>query len=120
MGEGKVTAKTTKEFPTLAVMGVLTGIVLEERGFGGIHEVFDFFYPGIMTLGVAAMSPKAAAEVKRQLPEAPEMEEGEDYRVYAKRAIKALGKTVSLTGPHDVNDAEIGAAFDDMAARVRP
>ena len=47
--------ETTKAFDSLAVAGVYTGMVLEEGG--GIHEVMDHLYPGIMTLGTAVMQP---------------------------------------------------------------
>lgn len=44
---------STKSFPTTAVLGAYTGICLVN--FSEIHEVADFFYPGIMTVGVAMM-----------------------------------------------------------------
>lgn len=57
-----------KPFPTLAVVGVYTGKLLEEGGFHKIHEVFDHLYPGIMTLGLSAMWAKTQALLAVQIP----------------------------------------------------
>lgn len=100
-----------REFPTLAVMGVFTGRVLEEKGMGGIHEVMDHFYPGIMTIGVAAMQPTAALEVGRQIPNAPPWREGDDWRDYGTRALAALGPTCTIVGPHHVTEQQKTEAF---------
>lgn len=105
---------TQKSFPTLAVLGAYTGIVLEERGFGGIHEVFDFFYPGIMTLGVAAMS----ENIKQLLlANVPELEGWNDvsrlgWEKFAKEALAHFGETISLVASgRDAN-------FDGLAREL--
>lgn len=90
-----------KQFSTLAVLGVATGIVLEDGGFSGIHEVMDHFYPGIMTLGCAAMSEQAAREVKRQIPHISALGPctSENWKEYAGRAVDVLGERLSIDGP---------------------
>jgi hypothetical protein len=112
--------QTAKAFGTLAVMGVFTGRVLEEHGFGRIHEVMDHLYPGIMTMGVAAMAEQAAAEIGRQVPGALPWTEGDDWRDYGRRAVAALGPTLNIIGPHRVTTEEADAAFDAMGKRIRP
>jgi len=57
-----------KPFPTLGVVGAWSGRLLKDRGFGEIHEVFDHLYPGIMTLGLVAMSQHAAEYLHRTVP----------------------------------------------------
>ncbi len=109
----------TKAFSTLAVMGVSSGLLLEEGGFGKIHEVFDHFYPGIMTMGVAAMSSRAAAEVDRQVPNMVHPHPGEKWQTFAKRGLVVLGDTIELSGPIAVSDDEASQAFDEMGERVQ-
>jgi hypothetical protein len=110
---------TTKTFPTLAVCGVLSGRVLEEKGFSGIHEVMDHFYPGIMTMGVAAMGDAAADEVARQVPTAPRWKESDDWREYGARCLSILGPTLDLVGPHRVTTDDAGKAFAKFVEGIR-
>lgn len=104
--------RTRKSFPTLAVMGAYTGYLLEEGKFGQIHEVMDHFYPGIMTIGVGAMQPNAAAEIKRQRPEVADVPgDPAKYREFAEASVAALGATMDLEGPIDVSKGEAEEAF---------
>ena len=110
--------QTSKTFGTLAVLGVFTGRVLEEKGFAGIHEVMDHLYPGIMTLGIAAMAKQAAAEIGRQVPGAVPWTEGDDWRDYAAHAIETLGPALAILGPHRVTTEEADAAFNAMGKSI--
>ena len=111
--------KKLKTFGTLAVMGAYTGYLLEENGFGKIHEVFDHFFPGIMTLGVAALSKHASAEIARQCPEVKDVRgDPADWKTFGPASIAALGSTIDLRGPTEVSEVTIRHAFDDMGERV--
>ena len=111
---------TTKAFPTLAVAGVYTGRLLQEGGFNDIHEVFDHLFPGIMTLGIAAMSNTASAEVARQLPQLVGLGDvGDDWQAYAATALRVLGPTLDVGGPMHVSEAVVSGAFAAMAERTR-
>lgn len=111
----------TKAFPTLAVAGVYTGRLLAPGGFGDIHEVMDHLFPGIMTIGVAAMADVASAEVARQLPQLATLGKpgDNDWQQYADRVVRELGPELSMHGPMAISDAAIGAAFDRFATPLR-
>ncbi len=114
---------TSKEFPTLAVMGVYTGFVLGKGpdGFAGIHEIMDHFYPGIMTIGVAAMSEDAADEVAFQRPEVKNVPgDPKDWEAYAAACLAALGPTLKLDGPLNTDEGTIRKAFADFGSISRP
>jgi len=51
----RLKAVTARTFKTIAVLEVYGGLVLEDGGFGDVQDVMDHFWPGIMTLGCAAM-----------------------------------------------------------------
>ena len=107
-----------KAMPTLGVLGVYTGRVLKEHGFGEIHEVFDHFYPGIMTLGCAAMAEDAAAEVARQVPGCVPWKDDDDWQEYARRGLEAFGPTIELDGPlADPGDARVIENFKRLRGR---
>ena len=92
----------SREFPTLAVLGVYTGIVLEDGGFAGIHEVLDHLYPGITTIGCAVMAEQAQAELLRQHPEfadIPYIKTFSSCKGYTRDALARFGPTLSVIGP---------------------
>ncbi len=96
-----------KYFPTLAVLGAYSGICLD--GFSGIHEVFDHFYPGIMTLGVASMAKTGSKEILRQHPEISELPEctQKNWREYSRIALEKFGSTMGLEGPHGTGGPDV-------------
>ena len=98
-----------KPMPTLGVMGVYTGILLKQGGFGEIHEVMDHFYPGIMTIGVAMMADTAKREVLRQRPECLKLPDCEDigYERFAARALATFGESIELDGPHGTGNPDM-------------
>jgi hypothetical protein len=106
--------ESVKQFSTLAAVGVATGIVMENEGMSGIHAVFDHFYPGIMTVGLLAMAEPAKDAVLSQVPALRDFiaENGRptkfNYDTWGRRAVKAIGATVELTGP-------LGDAPDEIA-----
>jgi len=93
---------TTKQMPTLGVLGTYTGFVLKRGGFSEIHEVLDHLYPGIMTLGCAHMAKTAAKEIARQHPELAELGEciKSNWEDYAHRGLARFGEFISVDGPH--------------------
>ena len=113
--------ETKKEFSTLAVAGVYTGRVLEHGGMNGIHEVMDHLYPGIMTIGIAAMADRASDVIGEQLPALAALGKPTDdgWQAYADSVVKHLGPTLWVSGPDPVSKAEISAAFGRMAERQR-
>jgi hypothetical protein len=107
----------TKYFDIIDVMGAASGVLLKEGGFGGIHEVMDHFFPGIMTIGCAAMSKHAAAEIFRQHPDVKqfcERNDPKDYQVFAQKAKIEFPDTLALSGPLQLDEGEISAAFDSF------
>jgi hypothetical protein len=95
----------------LAVFGVVTGCLLEAEKFAEIHEVMDHFYPGIMTIGLAAMLQTAIKEVERQVPRVKDFPYTGDYEAYGKSVLAAFGPTIELDGPLEINEAEVKVAF---------
>ena len=89
-----------KQLPTLGVLGLYTGICL--KSFSEIHKTLDHFYPGIMTLGVAAMGETARREILRQHPELAELPKctSANYKQYAADALTRFGEAIPLVGPH--------------------
>lgn len=111
-----------KKFKTLAVVGAHSGKLLEHGGFGDIHDVFDHLYPGIMTLGVAAMADSAARELLAQEPRLMMFDEVAYQKLgidsFKHAAIGVLGESVEIDGPVHVSKTDIKSAFDAMAERV--
>jgi hypothetical protein len=104
-----------KAFPTLDVMGVYTGFVLNPKGFAGTHEVMDHFYPGIMTIGTAAMAPNASKEIARQIPEVATVSgDPAKWEEYGHDAVRLLGPTLELDGPLNPSTAEVSGAFESF------
>jgi hypothetical protein len=104
-----------KQMPTLGVLGVYTGIVLKQGGFGEIHEVMDHLYPGIMTLSAARMAKTASKEVGRQHPELADLGEcgSHNYEQYSASALKRFGESIPIEGPHGTGNPDM---FDGEAA----
>ncbi|HEU4368307.1 MAG TPA: hypothetical protein VFV05_08800 [Methylomirabilota bacterium] len=111
----------TRSFPTLAVVGTYTGRLLVPGGFGDIHDVMNHLYPGIMTMGLAAMAEHAARHLGEHVPglrDLPAYDEDAGPGAYADLAVERLGPTLLVPGPANTSNAEIEAAFDSMAAHV--
>lgn len=109
-----------KSFDIEDVLTVVTGVML--RKGADFQGVMDHLYPGIMTIGCAAMQPTAAEEIQRQHPKmrefcrVNEMHEGDD-RIgwcadFVQLARVSFGSTIQIDGPHEVSNARIQAAFD--------
>lgn len=110
---------TTKDFPVAAVGGVCTGICL--NSFSGIHEVMDHLYPGIMTIGCAAMMTRARDELYRQHPKLREfvrvngIPEGAEQAATFRQLLRMhFGETLSTEGPVEVSEAEARQAFEEL------
>ena len=105
-----------KLFPTAGILGAFTGVVLVDRGFNDIHDVLDHLFPGIMTLGCAAMQPHAAIEILRQHPSIVDLGPctSENYQEWYTDAIDKFGPTMEIDGPLEVSDIEISRAFERL------
>lgn len=92
---------------------------MEERGMAGIHEVFDHLYPGIMTLGMAAMSDPASKYLGDRivgLTDLPKITR-DNFREIGKLALEKFGQTIEVDGPiHEVNPIQVEL---DYLAKVR-
>lgn len=97
------------------VLTVVTGIMLE-RG-ADFQGVMDVLYPGIMTIGCAAMRSHAADEICRQHPKMREF-----CRVHMTTDVSKLGdfiqlakihfgETIEIDGPHEVSSNTISEAY---------
>ncbi len=60
----------TKHFSMCAVFGVTSHVLLVERGMDEIHDVFDFFCPGIFTHQLPLAVDAVRKEIHAQFPEA--------------------------------------------------
>lgn len=111
---------TTKSFPIFPVMGVVTGIVLEENGFLGIHELMDHFFPGIMTMGAAIMMPVAKEEILKQHPFLKDVAEctKDNYKKWVEEEMKKLPAFLDITGPIQVDPARRKKLSEDFLKGV--
>lgn len=111
---------TTKSFPIFPVMGVVTGIVLEENGFQGIHELMDHFFPGIMTMGAAIMMPVAKEEILKQHPFLKDIAEctKDNYKKWVEEEMKKLPAFLDITGPVQVDAARRKKLSEDFLKGV--
>lgn len=99
-----------KKLQTLGVVGAYSGRLLKERGFGEIHEVFDHLYPGIMTVGVAAMSDDTKKYLGQDVPallEIPSITK-ENFEEVAAWCLDRFGPEIDVEGPiKDINPSEV-------------
>jgi hypothetical protein len=111
----------TKTFSTAAVLGVYTGRILNSDGFAPIHEVMDFFFPGIMTLGCAHMLDVASAEVARQYPDVVDLGPCTEtnYQEYYGDALVKYGTTMALSNDY-LNISRSPQDEIDLIRSVRP
>jgi hypothetical protein len=88
-----------KAFPTLGVVGAYTGCVV--CPVSAIHEVFDHLYPGIMTLGLAAMAEPAKTYLGATIPTLATLPAvtPENYQEVAALALAQFGPTMEVDGP---------------------
>jgi hypothetical protein len=112
-----------KSFKTIDILPVASGLTLYNGGFAGIQEVMDHFYPGIMTIGCAAMGKDAAEEVKKQLPDltaklAEPFQESE-WEEWSKGVLAQLPETMELEGPTQVDCARVKKNFNDFGKGIR-
>jgi hypothetical protein len=105
-----------KSFKTVDVLGLWTGVVLSDEGFGPIHEIMDHFYPGIMTIGCAVMANDASKEVEKQLPELKKQDPlgKQHWREWLKDTLPKLPKTLELDGPVTVDRKRISENFNNF------
>ena len=105
-----------KQFPMHAALTIWTGRVCGD--FGEAHMLMDHFFPGIMTIGMAAMAYRGKAEVEAQFPRITEAAFLKDdwSQQGVINAIQHLGGTIELEGPIDVPQEEAEAAFDKAFA----
>ena len=104
-----------KNFPTLGVLGAYTGFVLSDHGFSQIHEVFDFYYPGIMTLGVAAMANDIKSKLLACVPGlencTSESVKELGWKEFAKSALLQFGESIQLS-------SEPGDSFNPLKTEL--
>lgn len=118
---------SARTFKTEAVLGAYTGIC-PPCGFSSIHDVLDHLFPGIMTIGCAAVTgsgvgPREIAKRQPSISEYIEKNGGpttDNWESWFQAAINGLGEDMELSGP-SANQSELATeAFDswkDRAAR---
>ena len=113
---------TTKTFPIEDVLTVVTGIMLKTGA--DFQGVMDVLYPGIMTIGCAAMQETASEEILRQHPKirevlrtAPDPRQYEDFLQYMRIH---FGPTLEIEGPHEVSGDQIDANFQKLREPPAP
>jgi hypothetical protein len=96
-----------KNFNTLDVLSVYTGRLMNTMD--GVYEVMDHFYPGIMTLGIAAMQKTASKEILRQLPQLGSLPtiDGLNFIEEGRKAIEKFGNELALSGPHGTGNPDM-------------
>lgn len=106
---------TKKHFKTEAILTVTSGINLGD--FAWVHELMDFLFPGIMTIGVAAMSQIARTELLRQHPSLKDLPEitTRNWSQWLTKNMPLLPKTFEIEGPLNVPNKDVEKAFSDFA-----
>lgn len=74
--------------------------MLERQGFGPIHEVIEFFHPGITDTAVCLVADSVTAEVIRQMPQILTLGpcRADNLNDYRERGLALLGTVVELEG----------------------
>ncbi len=105
-----------KSFRTDIVLSVTTGILMAEGGYDEVHGLMDFFFPGIMTIGSAAMQPVAKEAILKAHPELGKLPplEDEKWKEWRDSVMKMLPRSIILYGPMDVPQDVIKKSFDDF------
>ncbi len=103
-----------KTFSTEAVFTVVTGIVLCDYGLAA--EVMDHLYPGIMTIGQAAMQGHASEAIQLQHPKMREFlrtatPAKEDWQAFNTEAKLHFGSELEIEGPLNPSNETISEAF---------
>ena len=110
-----------KAFKTEDVFTVVTGIMLSQPS--NYHQLMDHLYPGIMTIGTAAMQPHASAAIKSQHPRMAEFLrtacDPKDYEEFNQLSRVCFGSEMEIDGPLEVEDGVISAAFDKFGKRKK-
>lgn len=94
--------KEKKMFPTAAVLGAQSGILLEKGGMAGIHEVFDHLFPGVMMgFSFLAVAPRVQAELAGQHPTIGVLGPcgPENFEDFLERGLLLFGETMPVEGP---------------------
>jgi len=118
--------KTEKRILTSTALSILTGRLC--GSFADMQEAMDVFYPGIMTLGCAAMLPRAQGIIKSLCPELAAAAEhhpyiqSEDVDTFI-AAVKDLSEQfpdgVTISGPDSVDLQTVKSHFDDLILGVK-
>lgn len=113
--------KTEKRILTSTALSILTGRLC--GSFADMQEAMDVLYPGIMTVGCAAMLPRAQGIIKSLCPDLAAAAEQHPY-INSKdvgtfiAAVKDLSDQfpdgVTICGPDNVDSATAKSHFDDF------
>ena len=113
--------KTEKRILTSTALSILTGRLC--GSFADMQEAMDVFYPGIMTVGCAAMLPRAQGIIRSQCPDLAAAAEqhphinSRDVDTFI-AAVKDLScqfpDGVTICGPDNVDSATAKSHFDDF------
>lgn len=113
--------KTEKRILASTALSILTGRLC--GSFADMQEAMDVFYPGIMTVGCAAMLPRAQGIIRSQCPDLAAAAEqhphinSRDVDTFI-AAVKDLSGQfpdgVTICGPDNVDLQTVKSHFDDF------
>ncbi len=115
----KAVASTERIFGIDAVLSVVTGVLMAEKGFNAVHEIMDLFFPGVMTLGTAAMLPEAQDYIFKKYPFLKDLPPvgSDNWEGWLAERKKELPLQLTLAGPLDVPESVINKRFEEMLSR---
>ena len=113
--------KTEKRILTSTALSILTGRLC--GSFADMQEAMDVFYPGIMTVGCAAMLPRAQGVIRSQCPDLAaavdqhphiQSEDVDTFLAAVKDLSGQFPDGVTICGPDNVDSATAKSHFDDF------
>lgn len=109
-----------KTFKAIVLLQAATGRVLPPGTMSDVHEFFDHLYPGIMTLGLAAMTPYTQQHVVKEFPilgELPKFTD-ENWPHTTVEALEMLPESFEVEGPLAISEGTADQAFEEMWRRI--
>lgn len=112
---------TKKSFRITPIMGVVSGIVLEDGGWVDMQEVMNHFFPGIMTMGAVVMSPVAKEAILEQHPflASVPLPTPATYKQWVQEEMSKLPAYLDLEGPLKVDETRRKKLAEEFLKEVR-
>ena len=113
--------KTEKRILASTALSILTGRLC--GSFADMQEAMDVFYPGIMTVGCAAVLPRALDVIRSHCPDLTwavdqhphiQSEDVDTFLAAVKDLSGQFPDGVTICGPDNVDSATAKSHFDDF------